>query len=215
MITLRVQTLCTAAAKGAKGKAAAAKGGASEATRRRQEKEKAREKRAKAEQAAARAKPAPEGPVEPGGPMQIAELPLPNTRLLASIRGRCFSMVRDYWTYEFCPMQHVRQYRQEGNKVGAEFKLGLYEKTQDKVTVGVRGKLDRNLMPHAFAQTYANGTANRRTQVRVRCSTKNEHTLLSVDEPAMHDYVMLFSSPLGCELSCAYAFASTDDDDTE
>ncbi|KOO21124.1 hypothetical protein Ctob_005689 [Chrysochromulina tobinii] len=102
----------------------------------------------------------------PAGPMQIAELVLPNTRLLDSIRGRCFSMVRDYWTYEFCP----------------------------------------------GAQTYTNGTANRRVQVRVRCSTKNEHSLIAVDEPAMHDYVMVFSSPLGCELSCAYAYAPIEDE---
>jgi hypothetical protein len=57
-----------------------------------------------------------------------------------------------------------------------------------------------------------NGTANRRVQVRVRCSTKNEHSLIAVDEPAMHDYVMVFSSPLGCELSCAYAYAPIEDE---
>ena len=148
----------------------------------------------------------------PAGPMQIAELVLPNTRLLDSIRGRCFSMVRDYWTYELCPGAQVRQFRQEGSHVGVEFQLGSYDKTLDKVTVGVRGSLDQNLVPHTFAQTYTNGTANRRVQVRVRCSTKNEHSLIAVDEPAMHDYVMVFSSPLGCELSCAYAYAPIEDE---
>ena len=64
------------------------------------------------------------------------------------------------------------------------------------------------------AEHYAQGTGNRRTTVRVRCSAhKNEHTLVSVEEPSMHEYVLLFSSPLGCELSCAYAFASTSDEE--
>ena len=69
-------------------------------------------------------------------PAIVAEMKLPNTRLLASIRGRCFSMVRDYWTYEFCPMQSVRQFRQEGNRVGVQFSLGTYDKGQDKVSLG-------------------------------------------------------------------------------
>ena len=60
-------------------------------------------------------------------------------------------MLVGYWTYELCPQQHVRQFRKEGNRVGVEFLLGSYDKRADKVTVGVRGKLDkvfvRNLGP--------------------------------------------------------------------
>ena len=52
-------------------------------------------------------------------------------------------------------------------RVGVEFSLGSYEKREDKVTVGVRGSLDKGFVPHAFAQSYVNGTGNRRTQVRV------------------------------------------------
>ena len=114
-------------------------------------------------------------------------------------------MLVGYWTYELCPQQHVRQFRKEGNRVGVEFLLGSYDKRADKVTVGVRGKLDKVFVPHTFAQFYGNGTASRRAHVRVRCSQKNEHALLGVEEPSTHEYVLLFSSPLGCELSCAYA----------
>lgn len=145
-------------------------------------------------------------PPPAGVGVQIAEMLLPNSRLLSPLRGRCFSVTIDYWTYELCPQQHVRQFRQEGKRVGAEFSLGKYERQQDKITVGVRGgSIPRDLTPHAFAQTYVNGTGNRRTQIRVVCAGRNEHALVAVEEPAMHQYIMVFSSPLGCELSCAYA----------
>lgn len=115
-------------------------------------------------------------------------------------------MTIGYWTYEFCPQQHVRQFRKEGNRIGVEFNLGNYDKSADKVTVGVRGALTKSFVPHTFAQSYSNGTANRQTVVRVKCaSAKNEHTLVGVEEPATHQYIFIFSSPLGCELSCAYA----------
>ena len=91
--------------------------------------------------------------------------------------------------------------------MGVNFELGRYDKSLDKVTVGVRGQLEASFVPHTFAQGYVNGTGSRTTQVRVVCATKNEHTLLAVEEPAMHQYVLLFSSPLGCELSCAYTRA--------
>ena len=137
--------------------------------------------------------------------MQIAEMVVPGMRLLSPLRGRCFSMSMDYWTYELCPQQHTRQFRLNGKTVGVEFSLGKYEKAEDKVTVGVRGSIDKTLVPHTFSHSYVNGTANRRTSVRVRCAKKNEHALVGVEEPQTHQYVFIFSTPLACELSCAYA----------
>ena len=100
-------------------------------------------------------------------------------------------MTAGYWTYELCPQQHVRQYRKEGSRVGVEFLLGQYDKAADRLTLGVRGRMASDFMPHTFAQLYNNGTASRKAHVRVRCSQKNEHTLLSVEEPATHEYALL------------------------
>ena len=48
-------------------------------------------------------------------------------------------------------MRSVRQFRLEGARVASEFSLGKYEKQQDKLTVGVRGKLPK-AVPHVFTQ---------------------------------------------------------------
>eukprot|EP00965_Chrysotila_dentata_P063236 2095548-Pleurochrysis_carterae.AAC.1 len=61
---------------------------------------------------------------------------------------------------------------------------------------------------HDRTQNFVNGTASRRAEVRAVCSSKNEHALISIEEPDRHHYVLVFSTPLVCELNCAYAIAA-------
>ena len=191
VVSVRVHAMCARRSGGAAGGAAAkaGRGGAPPS---------------KATAAATRPQKRSVRPRAPTGPMQIAEMAISNTRILSALRGRCFTMAVGYWTYELCPMQHVRQFRQERNRIGVEFNLGQYDKTADKMTVGVKGRLDPSVVLHTFTQGYTNGTANRRSVVRLQCSRdKNEHALISVEEPAMHQYMFLFSTPMACEVECA------------
>ena len=44
-----------------------------------------------------------------------------------------------------------------------------------------------------------------------RCAAKNEHAMLSIEEPSVHKYVVEFSTPLACELNCAFAREPNED----
>ena len=109
VITLRVAAICTPAEGAAKPAAAAAA---------------AANARAKAAAAAAAAGMPQARAAERMGMLgmprsmpsaPLAEIATPQARLLSPIRGRCFQIVKDYWTYEYCPMKHVRQFHVEAH----------------------------------------------------------------------------------------------------
>jgi len=115
------------------------------------------------------------------------DLELAPLRLLDKLGRRCFQHSKDYWTYEVCPTKQVRQYHLEGRKVTTEFLLGKYDPAADKLGTGA-----------TYTQTYVNGSGARSAALRVRCGRKNEHTLLGVEEPAKHQYVLDFTTPFAC-----------------
>ena len=80
-----------------------------------------------------------------------------------------------------------------------------YDKNLDKMTIGPLGPLPERGSGPVFTQSYTNGTGSRSTTVRAWCASKNEHSLVAVEEPETHAYVLSFSTPLACELSCALA----------
>ena len=103
-------------------------------------------------------------------------------------------------------MKHVRQFHVEAHRVTSEFSLGKYDDGRDaRLSLPTGAALPSGLSPHVFAASYVNGTGNRATDIRVRCAAKNEHAMLSIEEPSVHKYVVEFSTPLACELNCAFA----------
>ena len=204
VITLRIAALCTPVAGAAAATAPAPP--SPEATAKSKAAAASRRAAAKVAQVTA-AREAAEKAAKAGITSPLAEVMMPQARLLAPIRGRCFQVTKDYWSYEFCPMKHVRQFHKEGHRITSEFSLGKYDKsTEARLTLPTGVALPKGLTPHVFAGVYANGTGDRQTTIRVSCAPKNEHTVLGVEEPAVHKYVLEFSSPLACELNCAFSY---------
>ena len=60
-------------------------------------------------------------------------------QLLDALTDWCAYRVEDWWSYEVCYKQHVRQFHKENGKVVAEYVLGRYGEEQsavDSVQVG-------------------------------------------------------------------------------
>lgn len=134
-----------------------------------------------------------------------ADIALSSMRLLEPLEGAaCFYFAKDYWNYEFCPNKSVRQFHEHERRISAEFLLGAYDETADRLVIRSADALPSATEPMvAHHQRYVDGTGGRSVTVRVRCSwRRNEHTILSVEEPEQGQYVLDFSSPLLCDLAC-------------
>lgn len=132
--------------------------------------------------------------------------PIPRARLLLPLKGRCFTRLQDFWTYEVCPLKHVRQFRQEAHRISTSFLLGRYSADDDASQLSSTPVYPGQLARVAFSHVYRNGSNGREAVVHVACSRgKNEHSLLRVDETSPLRYSVLLTSPLACDLNCVGA----------
>ena len=123
-------------------------------------------------------------------------------------KKRCFVFEKGYWQYEFCAGRYLRQYHKQERQVTTEFRLGGYDPKFDRLVLHpLTGAKQPNAPFLVYEQSYLQGDEGRSVQVNTRCSwRRNEHTILSVDEPNPQQYVIEFSSPLLCEIACVQGY---------
>ena len=121
--------------------------------------------------------------------------------LMKSLRGICYFSRIDYWTYEVCPSQRVRQYHSESGggtsqAVHSEFSLGAHDPTQDSwsepqqqqaatgATRSSRRRASSEASSRAYVQAFMGGTDGRSTRVRYVCpdSKRDEDGIVTVTE---------------------------------
>ncbi|KAJ8358717.1 hypothetical protein SKAU_G00152420 [Synaphobranchus kaupii] len=140
------------------------------------------------------AEPDPQGYSGPG----ISEL-------LKPMHGApCLVKTKDWWTYEFCYGQHVRQYHLDEAEVkGDVLFLGYYESEFDWNNETAKASKQHRLKRY-HSQSYANGSKcdlngrPRETEVRFLCEEGSGDYVARVDEPQSCRYVLTVHTTRTC-----------------
>ncbi|MBN3319250.1 OS9 protein, partial [Atractosteus spatula] len=116
----------------------------------------------------------------------------------------CLVKTKDWWTYEFCFGQHVRQYHLEDSEIkGDVLFLGYYGSEFDWNNDTAKASKQHRLKRY-HSQTYVNGSKcdlngkPRETEVRFLCEEGSGDYIARVDEPQSCSYVLTVHTTRTC-----------------
>ncbi|XP_048856206.1 protein OS-9 isoform X2 [Brienomyrus brachyistius] len=140
------------------------------------------------------AEPDPQGYIGPG----IPEL------LRPMYSASCLVKTKDWWTYEFCYGQYIRQYHLEDSEIkGDVLFLGYYESEFDWNNETAKTSKQHRLKRY-HSQSYVNGSKcdlngkPRETEVRFLCEEGSGDYIARVDEPQSCRYVLTVHTTRTC-----------------
>ncbi|KAM4613306.1 protein OS-9 isoform 2-T3 [Polymixia lowei] len=117
----------------------------------------------------------------------------------------CLVKTKDWWTYEFCHGQHIRQYHLEDTEIrGDVLFLGYYESEFDWSNETAKASKQHRLKRY-HSQTYVNGSkcdlngTPRETEVRFVCEEGSGDYIARVDEPQSCRYVLTVHTSRTCQ----------------
>lgn len=104
---------------------------------------------------------------------------------LVNLRGSCWKLKKEYWTYDVCFGRKVVQYRSDAD---TRFSLGDFKAGSDE------------LLPNGgVRELYVDGTDNRTSEIRYVCgSSEASSKTFAVEEPSPLYYVWTVSGPQFC-----------------
>lgn len=119
--------------------------------------------------------------------------------------AQCLVKTKDWWTYEFCHGQHIRQYHLEDTEIkGDVLFLGYYESEFDWSNETAKASKQHRLKRY-HSQTYVNGSKcdlngnPRETEVRFVCEEGSGDYIARVDEPQSCRYVLTVHTSRTCQ----------------
>eukprot|EP00300_Choanocystis_sp_HF-7_P024035 c25430_g1_i1.p1 GENE.c25430_g1_i1~~c25430_g1_i1.p1 ORF type:complete len:407 (+),score=87.86 c25430_g1_i1:46-1221(+) len=136
------------------------------------------------------------------------EIALPDpVELFRPFEGQCMFRDEGWWRYELCWPKHLRQYHMEGQKLIAEFYLGLYDPVSSIPTMTDESHLARQGESAVYQSRFGMGTMcdvtrrPREATVLFICAGagKKMTTLTSLRETATCMYDVIVSTPLVCD----------------
>uniref|UniRef100_A0A1A7XBE6 Endoplasmic reticulum lectin n=2 Tax=Iconisemion striatum TaxID=60296 RepID=A0A1A7XBE6_9TELE len=120
-------------------------------------------------------------------------------------KSPCLVKTKDWWTYEFCHSQHIRQYHLEDTEIkGDVLFLGFYESEFDWNNETAKASKQHKLKRY-HSQTYVNGSKcdlngnPRETEVRFVCEEGSSDYIARVDEPQSCRYVLTIHTSRTCQ----------------
>ncbi|KAM6947300.1 protein OS-9 isoform 2-T2 [Lycodopsis pacificus] len=118
--------------------------------------------------------------------------------------AQCLVKTKDWWTYEFCHGQHIRQYHLEDTEIKGDILfLGYYESEFDWSNDTAKAS-KRHRLKRYHSQTYVNGSKcdlngnPRETEVRFVCEEGSGDYIARVDEPQSCRYVLTVHTSRTC-----------------
>ncbi|XP_068449738.1 protein OS-9 isoform X1 [Clinocottus analis] len=119
--------------------------------------------------------------------------------------AQCLVKTKDWWTYEFCHGQHIRQYHLEDTEIKGDILfLGYYESEFDWGNETAKASKQHRLKRY-HSQTYVNGSKCdlngnfRETEVRFLCEEGSSDYIARVDEPQSCRYVLTVHTSRTCQ----------------
>ncbi|XP_072349753.1 protein OS-9 isoform X2 [Scyliorhinus torazame] len=116
----------------------------------------------------------------------------------------CLVKTKDWWTYEFCYGQHIKQYHTKDSEVkGDVMYLGFYESEFDWNNETAKASKQHKLKRY-HSQTYVNGSKcdlnekPREAEVRFMCEEGSGDYIARVDEPQSCNYVLTIHTTRIC-----------------
>ncbi|KAL4655526.1 protein OS-9 isoform X1 [Arapaima gigas] len=116
----------------------------------------------------------------------------------------CLVKTKDWWTYEFCYGQHIRQYHLEDSEIkGDVLFLGYYGSEFDWNNETAKASKQHRLKRY-HSQSYVNGSKcdingkPRETEVRFLCEEGSGDYIARVDEPQSCHYVLTVHTTRTC-----------------
>lgn len=119
--------------------------------------------------------------------------------------NQCLVKTKDWWTYEFCHRQHIRQYHLEDTEIKGDILfLGYYESEFDWSNETAKASKQHRLKRY-HSQSYINGSKcdlngnPRETEVRFVCEEGASDYIARVDEPQSCRYVLTVHTSRTCQ----------------
>ncbi|XP_074535443.1 protein OS-9 isoform X2 [Halichoeres trimaculatus] len=119
--------------------------------------------------------------------------------------NQCLIKTKDWWTYEFCHGQHIRQYHLEDTEIKGDILfLGYFESEFDWSNETAKASKQHRLKRY-HSQSYINGSKcdlngnPRETEVRFMCEEGSNDYIARVDEPQSCRYVLTVHTSRTCQ----------------